>query len=107
MTNFNAKLLDVAQKDGRYAYEAYAFLFQSLGHTQRLLGREVPATGEVAEARHHVTRPELLMGVRSLALQEFGLMARVVFRMWGVNKTEDFGSMVFNLVEAQLMTKTD
>ena len=44
---------------------------------------------------------------RDLALREFGLMARTVFRMWGINRTDDFGELVFNLVEAGLMSKTD
>ena len=44
---------------------------------------------------------------RGLAQQEFGLMARVVFRMWGVNATADFGEIVFNLIDAELMTRTD
>src|SRR5262249_30544780 len=54
----------------------------------------------------HVTGPELLDGVRNLALREFGLMARTVFRCWGINRTDDFGEIVFNLVEAELMSKT-
>ena len=36
-----------------------------------------------------------------------GLLARTVFRMWGINRTDDFGELVFNLVEAGLMSKTD
>jgi uncharacterized repeat protein (TIGR04138 family) len=34
-------------------------------------------------------------------------MARTVFRLWGINRTDDFGEIVFNLVEANLMSKTD
>ena len=40
-------------------------------------------------------------------MREFGLMARTVFRMWGIERTDDFGEIVFNLVEAKLMSKTD
>jgi len=40
-------------------------------------------------------------------LREFGLMARTVFHMWGIDKTDDFGEIVFNLVEANLMSKTN
>src|SRR5262249_54813684 len=57
--------------------------------------------------QHHVTGPELLDGVRDLALREFGLMARTVFRIWGINRTADIGEIVFNLVEEKLMSKTD
>ena len=60
-----------------------------------------------AEKQHHVTGKELLEGVRDLALREFGLMARTVFQQWGIQRTDDFGEIVFNLVEAGLMSKTD
>ena len=34
-------------------------------------------------------------------------MARTVFRIWGINQTADFGEIVFNLVQANLMSKTN
>ena len=34
------------------------------------------------------------------------MMARTVFRMWGIASTADVGEMVFNLIEAGLMSKT-
>ena len=109
MTLFHAGLADVARRDGRYAYEAYEFIFQALHHAQKLLGREPPeeARGRpAAEAQYHVSGPELLEGVRDLALREFGLMARTVFRLWGIRGTGDFGEIVFNLIDAGLMSKT-
>src|SRR5262249_3640090 len=48
-----------------------------------------------------------LDGIRDLALREFGLMARTVFHMWGIECTGDFGEIVFNLIEANLMSKTE
>lgn len=111
MTSFNAKLLEVVQKDPRFAYEAYEFVFQALHHTQKLLDREPPREGPSADgsgqSKHHVSGRELLLGIRSLALEEFGLMAPTVFRMWGLRVTDDFGDIVFNLVNADLMSKTD
>jgi uncharacterized repeat protein (TIGR04138 family) len=108
------KIAAIVQRDPRYAYEAYEFVFAALDHCQKLLGRpllpdarqDVQATTSRSPGRH-VSGAELLHGVRDLALREFGLMARVVFRLWGVNRTDDFGDIVFNLVEAGLMRKTD
>jgi uncharacterized repeat protein (TIGR04138 family) len=98
-------LEDVVRTDPRYPYEAYEFLYAALTHTQKLLGKAPPP--EVRDEReYHVTGRELLEGVRDFALEEFGLMARTVFRMWGINRTDDFGELVFNLVEANLMSKT-
>ena len=112
MTLFHAGLMDLVQRDARYSYEAYEFLFHALHHTQKLLGREPPEPAEgtsldQVDKRHHVSGQELVHGVRDLALREFGLMARTVFRQWGIQRTDDFGEMVFNLVEAGLMSKTD
>ena len=105
MTMHYPKIDDVVRRDPRYAYEAYEFLFEALKHTQQMLGR-VPPDSALPEEDYHVTGPELLAGIRDLALREFGLMARTVFRMWGVDSTADFGELVFNLIEAGLMSKT-
>jgi uncharacterized repeat protein (TIGR04138 family) len=110
MTLYHAGLAEVARRDGRYAYEAYEFTFQALHHAQKMLGRE-PAEevrGRPAvEEQYHVSGPELLAGVRDLALREFGLMARTVFRLWGIHGTADFGEIVFTLIDAGLMSKTN
>jgi uncharacterized repeat protein (TIGR04138 family) len=109
MTMHHSGLAEVVRKDPRFAYEAYEFVFAALHHTQKMLGRQPrdnPDEGK-EEVQHHVTGRELVHGIRDLALREFGLMARTVFRMWGIDKTDDFGDIVFNLVESNLMSKTD
>jgi uncharacterized repeat protein (TIGR04138 family) len=105
MTMHYPKIDDVVRSDPRYAYEAYEFLFEALQHTQEMLGRTPPANAAPDED-YHVTGPELLAGIRDLALREFGMMARTVFRQWGVDTTADIGELVFNLIEAGLMSKT-
>lgn len=99
------KIEELVRRDPRYSYEAYEFVFSALTHTQTMLGR-AQKPDPSREEEHHVSGPQLLLGVRDLALQEFGLLARTVFRMWGINATADFGEIVFNLVEAGLMSKT-
>jgi uncharacterized repeat protein (TIGR04138 family) len=107
MTMHLAGIADVIRKDPRYPYEAYEFVFAALHHTQKMLDRIPPAEGGIPSERHHVSGGELLQGIRDLALREFGLMARTVFHLWGIDKTDDFGEIVFNLVEAKLMSKTE
>ena len=107
MSTFNTKLMNVVRRDPRYAYEAYEFVFQALEHTQKMLGRSpTDENTDPNEPRSHVSGRQLLEGIRDFALQEFGMMARVVFRMWGIQRTDDFGEIVFNLIEAELMSKT-
>jgi uncharacterized repeat protein (TIGR04138 family) len=103
------KLNELVRRDPRYAYEAYEFVFAALAHTQKMLGRVPPPPdlgGEAPEKDYHVSGPQLLAGVIDFARREFGLMARTVFLLWGINSTADFGEIVFNLVEANLMSKT-
>lgn len=86
----------VAREEGRYPFQAYAFLWQALEKAHHLLGE-----------RRHVTGPELLEGVRAAALDHFGPLTLMVFRAWNVEETDDFGRMVFHLVEHGLMGKTE
>jgi uncharacterized repeat protein (TIGR04138 family) len=104
----NPKITAIVRNDPRYAYEAYVFAFEAIEHTQKMLGR-VPDAGarEVAGPRHHVSGPELLHGVCALAREDFGLLAKTVFRQWGIHRTGDIGDIVFNLIEAELLSRTD
>ncbi len=107
MTPFIKKLAPVVQADPRYAYEAYEFVFQALDHTLKSLGRDLPDENTDPNDPHaHVSGRQLVEGICVFARQEFGLMASVVFRMWGIRRTDDFGEIVFNLIEAQLMNGT-
>jgi uncharacterized repeat protein (TIGR04138 family) len=107
MSIYQPRLAEIVRRDPRYAYEAYEFVFAALAHTQQHLGRTSRGEpSEEAEASDHVSGPELLRGIRDFALREFGLMARVVFRRWGINRTDDFGEIIFNLIEANLMKKS-
>jgi len=97
----------------RYHADAADFIFEALQHTQEMLGRIAAADARKGEDtafdadQVHITGPELLEGIRDLALQRYGLMARVVFSSWGITTTEDFGRVVFDLVEQGKMRKTD
>lgn len=105
-------LTSAARRDPRYAFEAYEFVLEALSYTQESLGR-VPPTGPAAESRagttsrYHVSGRELLLGVRDYARRQFGLLARSVFRAWGVNATEDFGEIIFNMIDIGLLSKND
>ena len=90
------KISQILLRDDRFHREAYRFLQEGLEYTVQRRGK-----------RGHVTGRELLEGLRDLAIERFGLMARIVLNQWGVTKTADFGEMVFNLVEEQIMSKQD
>jgi uncharacterized repeat protein (TIGR04138 family) len=108
MSMHHAGLADLVRRDPRYAYEAYEFVFDALEHSLTRLGRKPsPPTDDIDEIEMHVSAVELLEGSCELAQREFGLMARVVLRMWGIQRTDDVGELVFNLIAANLMNKND
>jgi uncharacterized repeat protein (TIGR04138 family) len=41
-----------------------------------------------------------------MAILEFGPMARLVLNGWGLRAGEDVGEIVYNLIDAGLMTRT-
>ena len=55
----------------------------------------------------HITGRELVVGVRDLALDRFGPMARTVLDHWGFKATADVGRIVFALVEAGILIKQE
>jgi len=91
-----ATIRKIVRQDGRYRPQAYYFVFDALDYTITRL-RKV----------RHVTGRELLEGVREYATENFGFLARTVLAEWGVQSTGDFGEIVFNLVEAGLLSRTD
>jgi len=91
---------EARRRDSRFAHEAYGFLCDVLEHTVKMLGRDE------AESRH-VSGPELLAGWRDLAMLEFGPMAGVVMREWGVRCSEDVGAMVFNFINIGYFGKNE
>jgi uncharacterized repeat protein (TIGR04138 family) len=90
------RLRKLAEKDGRFAIEAYLFVYDALPVAQKLHGRE-----------RHVSGRELLDGIRVLARKRYGRVAKLVLNCWGVKTTDDFGAIVFNLVNNGLMSKTE
>ncbi|HCV22149.1 MAG TPA: Minf_1886 family protein [Candidatus Latescibacteria bacterium] len=92
----------VAEADGRYSRAAYLFIFDALNHTVEKLGK----TSMPSEQRH-VSGRDLVYGISEYALNRFGPMTLTVFEHWGVTQTRNFGEIVFNLVEGNLMSRTD
>ncbi len=90
------KIDRIRRKDPRYKPEAYLFVLAGLHFT----------VSQLSEPRH-ITGQELLAGIQVYGLDQFGPLTRQVFEHWGVHTTKDFGHMVFSLVEAKLLGKTE
>jgi uncharacterized repeat protein (TIGR04138 family) len=91
----------VVSKSPQFDRDAYFFLKEALDFTvsQFKKGR-APSTG-------HVSGQQLLEGIRQYALKQFGPMVPTVFGYWNVLRCEDFGVMVYHLIEAGVFGKSD
>ncbi len=94
-TPLSARIHELAAGRGSYRADAYFFVLEALERALETLGE-----------RRHVTGGELLDGVRLLARERFGPLAKDVLNAWGVHATLDIGHVVFHLVEAGLLRKT-
>ncbi len=95
------KFRALLKNDGRYDAEAYNFVYEALDFTLKNLVKARPGSSQ------HVSGQELLEGIRQYGIDQFGCLARTVLGSWGVSRTADFGEIVFNLVEHDLMGKQD
>ncbi len=94
----------ICKEDGRFDRKAYTFVRQGLDHTVKELKKKNP---ERTQKSQHVSGAELLAGIRTYALDQFGPLAKTVLASWGVTKCADFGDIVFNLIDYSVFSKTD
>ncbi|HET9636850.1 MAG TPA: Minf_1886 family protein [Gemmatimonadaceae bacterium] len=75
-------------REPRFHEQAYLFVLSALEMCQAQL-----------TARRHITGVELAHACRDLALERYGLMAKMVLDYWGISSTADIGDIVFTLVD--------
>jgi uncharacterized repeat protein (TIGR04138 family) len=82
----------IRRRESRFDERAYLFALAALEHCQTRLPE-----------RRHITGRELSYSFRDLALERFGVMAKLVLDHWGVRSTADLGDVVFTLVDLGLL----
>ena len=85
-------LARIRARGGVYHERGYLFVLAAIEYLQSNL-----------DVRRHVTGAELAWACRDFAVAQFGLMARSVLAHWGLTRTDDFGRVVFTLVEVGLL----
>ena len=79
-------------REPRFTEHAYLFVLSALEYCQTRLTE-----------RRHIAGSELARACRDLALERYGVLARLVLEHWGVRQTSDIGDMVFTLVDLGLL----
>jgi uncharacterized repeat protein (TIGR04138 family) len=83
-------------RDTRYALEAYGFVIRGLEFCRASAGE-----------RRHVSGQELSRSLCQFASKQFGPMALDALEKWGIYATEDFGNIVYNLIDAGLLRRQE
>ena len=123
-------LFQLLQRDRRYTLDAYLFVLEALSFAQESLGMgQEPAVEELEplpggdsestgqgrgrrgrgrkrEAERHVSGQQLCEAARLYGLQQYGYLAPTVLATWGIRATDDFGEIVFNMIDIGQMRKT-
>ena len=93
---FDTVVEAIHESDTRYKPDSYAFVMEALAYTQKKF-----------KAQRHVSAQEILDGMKELLLVQYGPMAIAVLEYWGIKTTEDFGNIIFNLIECKILSKTE
>ncbi|MEI6255125.1 MAG: Minf_1886 family protein [Planctomycetota bacterium] len=123
-------LSQLLQQDHRYKLDAYLFVLEALQFGQENLGMGAEPPAEELEAappepkekpgrgrgkgrpsrrrqrERHVSGQELCEAARQYALQQYGYLSPTVLASWGIKRTDDFGEIVFGMIEIGQMRKT-
>ncbi len=99
----NAKILETIRKeiiergrDSRYTLQAYNFILNGLDFYRTKAGE-----------RRHFSGQELSRGLLEFAQAQFGPLAEKTLASWGVRSTNDFGYIVYNLIDIKLIRKQE
>ena len=112
MTDATKILLKLVETDLRYKLDAYIFVRDGLSYAQEIAlnegeEEEDPPSGGEEERDRHLTGQQLCEALRLYALDQYGYMAKTVLNSWGLKSTGDFGEVVYNMIENELMKKSD
>jgi uncharacterized repeat protein (TIGR04138 family) len=97
------RLAEIARAT-RYPLDAFHFVRRGLDHTVTRIHKD-PA--KLSEQDRHVSGQQLCQGLRQFALEEYGHLAKMMLNRWNIYRTDDFGQIVFAMVNGGLMQATE
>lgn len=89
---------------GPYPIEAFTFVRDGLSYTSQRVHDNLDA---LSDDERHISGQQLCLGLRDFAIEKYGMLARDVLAHWNVNRTDDFGRIVFAMINEEIMSKND
>lgn len=89
----------IRERAAGFPEAAFDFVREGLGHTITALFGSAEPQGVDKNVSRHVTGQQLCLGLREFARSRYGALAGAVLRHWGIRSTEDFGVMVYAMID--------
>ena len=116
MSDESTSLIQLVRTDDRYPIEAYLFVRESLAFAADSMELGAPSEGSLSAEQdtdlhqsrreRHLTGQELCESIRQYAINQYGFMAQIVLNRWGIFATQDFGEIVYRMIDAGIMKKS-
>ena len=110
MSDESSVIEELVARDDRYETDAYHFVRDALAFAADSLelSNQYRHESEIHQSaeEHHLTGQQLCEAIREFAMNQFGYMARIVLKNWGIDSTSAFGDIVYNMIGAGLMKKS-
>ena len=96
----------IRTRASQFPDEAFEFVREGLRHTVESfhVSAGQPNPGE---DRHHISGQQLCHGLKNFALHRYGMLAGVVLARWQLTRTEDFGTIVYSMIDRKELRASD
>lgn len=98
--DFQKHIDEIIKRDPRYKDGAYYFVSQAVP----VIAKDIMDKAGITDPHYHITGQELVNGMINLLHEKYGCLAKDVVEFWGINDTLDFGNIVFNLIDENLLS---
>ncbi len=93
---FEKGIAEIISKDASYPAPAYYYVKDVINFTLNAVEKK---TGK----KRHVSGQELILFFKEYTIDKFGPMSVDVLKEWNIIQTIDFGQIIFNMINQQLL----
>ena len=97
----------IRHRAAQFPEEAFEFVREGLKHTVQAMHGQPEDPESSPDERRHVSGQQLCLGLRELAVLRYGMLSKTVLNRWGIYKTDDFGMIVYAMIDRGELRASD
>lgn len=97
---------DIMIKKNPFSRIGYEFVAEGLNYTVDKIHGSKSDSEFKEDPSRHIFGDQLCLGLRDYAICKYGMLAKTVLNRWGIQCTDDFGIIVFAMIEAGFMNQS-